>query len=107
LRSKRLLILFSIYLFTATFANAQLNLRIGKHFLQGKNIKKVTVAYDDHTIWALTTTGEVYYKTQVAADFIPYAPTAGEIIDDVAGYGETDMYFSILSHIKKYLSQKK
>lgn len=96
LRSKKLFILFPIYLLGLTFANAQLNLRIGEHFLQGKNIKKVTVTYDDHTIWALTTTGEVYYKPKIASDFIPYAHTTGEVVDDIAGYGEADMYFSIL-----------
>jgi len=100
---RSVVILLSL-LFSVASVRAQLNLIPGESFLPGTDIKKVTITYDDHTVWALTTTGKVYYKSATAANFSIFPPTSSEVVDDISGYSEQDIYFSV--NPKKLLQVK-
>ncbi|WP_316815127.1 gliding motility-associated C-terminal domain-containing protein [Pedobacter nyackensis] len=76
-------------------AFSQLSLQSGEQYLQGIAMKKVVVSYDDHTVWAISTSGQVYIKRNAESDFSIYNLMAGEIVDDISGYSETEMYFLI------------
>jgi len=95
LRSTYFLLIILPVLLWIPSVHAQLSLRIGESFLQGRAIKKVTITYDDHTVWALTSDGKVYYKSTTAADFSLYPQTINEMVDDLSGYGEQEIYFSV------------
>lgn len=104
LHSHRFLLICLFYVLGISVANAQLILRSGESFLSGENIKKIIITYDDHTVWALTASGIVYYKPMLAGDFSIYPQTVGELVDDLAGYSTQDIYFSVkpkrLIHVK-------
>lgn len=76
-------------------AFGQLSLESGEQYLQGIAMKKVIVSYDDHTVWAISMSGQVYIKRNAETDFSLYNLMAGEVVDDVSGYNETEMYFLI------------
>lgn len=104
LHSHRFLLACLLYVLGLSVAHAQLILRSGESFLAGENIKKIIITYDDHTVWALTASGIVYYKPMLAGDFSIYPQTVGELVDDLAGYSTQDIYFSVkpkrLIHVK-------
>src|ERR1700748_617157 len=85
------LILFLSLFFSSAFA--QLKLSMGGHFLAGQNIKKIVVSPEDYTVWALTNTNQIYYKSATSTDFQLYAPTVGIAVIDMAGYTFDEMYF--------------
>lgn len=83
------------FFFLGFNAFGQLSLQSGEQYLHGLAMKKVVVSYDDHTLWALSQSGQVYIKRDAEVDFSLYSPMIGEAVDDLAGYDETDMYFLI------------
>lgn len=87
-----IIILFFLYL---SDANAQLNLTVGEKFLDGKGIKLVFVAINDHSVWALTTNGKVYLKRQNELDFMLFQPTSTYEIEQITGFNENEMFFFI------------
>ncbi|MBB2144681.1 T9SS type B sorting domain-containing protein [Pedobacter sp. LMG 31464] len=95
--------LFIILLFISiSDTYAQLNLTVGEKFLDGKVIKQVFVAVEDHSVWALTIDGKVFLKRPVDADFIIYQPTSMFEIDQVSGFNESEMYFLLKPDIIIY-----
>lgn len=87
------LILF--LLLSTVSAIAQLSFQSGEQYLKGMVIKKVIITHDDLTAWAITALGQVYFKPANETDFALYTPTIGEVVDDLSGFGASEMYFSI------------
>jgi gliding motility-associated-like protein len=94
MRSLTVFIITMLFLFNAN-AFGQISLQPGGHYLQGIAVKKVVVSYEDHTVWAITQSGQVYIKRDAEPDFSIYSPMVGEMVDDLTGYSETEMYFLI------------
>ncbi len=87
--------LFLYLLLSCISASAQLNFQLGEQYFSGVPMKKVVITHDDRTAWALSATGQVYIKRALEANFSIYPYTVGEVVDDLSGYGEPEMYFSV------------
>ena len=74
---------------------SQLHLQLGEQFLAGKEIVKVKVTPEDHTVWALSKDGKVYYKKDTDIDFQLYPLTAGSVVSGLTGFNADEMYFLI------------
>jgi gliding motility-associated-like protein len=87
------LLLFQIVFVSWSFA--QMKLMPGETFLGGLAMKKVFVSVEDHTVWALSPGGKVYYKREADPDFLVYPQTAAMVISDITGFSEAEMYFLV------------
>ncbi|UKT65358.1 gliding motility-associated C-terminal domain-containing protein [Pedobacter mucosus] len=73
----------------------QLNLTIGESFLEDQSFKQVFVSVEDHTVWGLTQSGNVFYKKEGDEAFNIYPLTNGLNIAQITGYNASEMYFLI------------
>ncbi|HKG06294.1 MAG TPA: gliding motility-associated C-terminal domain-containing protein [Pedobacter sp.] len=71
-------------------------------YAEDKEWKKVIVCKDDESVWALTTSGMVYYKQATSLVFTEFGPTAGMQVTDLAGYSMDQMYFLLASNVLNY-----
>jgi gliding motility-associated-like protein len=76
-------------------AFAQLSFQSGEEYLPGVAMKKIVITHNDRTAWAISGTGQVYFKRLSETNFTLYTHTIGEVVDDLSGYDESEMYFSV------------
>ncbi|MES2827305.1 MAG: gliding motility-associated C-terminal domain-containing protein [Bacteroidota bacterium] len=74
---------------------AQFNLNVDATYLPGTEMKKVIVAFEDRSVWALSTQGRVYVKRQTDVGFTLYLPTQNDVVADVTGFSTAEMYFLV------------
>ncbi|TCD12153.1 gliding motility-associated C-terminal domain-containing protein [Pedobacter frigidisoli] len=96
--------LLTYLLIVPIILKGQLNLKVGESFLDNQAFKQVFVSVEDHTVWALTPAGTVYYKKDSDVNFSIYAQTSGLNIAELTGFNESEMYFlvkpDIIVHFK-------
>jgi len=74
---------------------SQLQLQVGEQFLAGKEVVKVKVTPEDHTVWALLKDGKVFYKKEADPDFQIYPLTLNMVVSGLSGFNLDEMYFLI------------
>lgn len=90
-----LTLFITVLVLTPFITNAQLEIKAGEAYLIDQKIKKVYVTADDQATWALTGEGHVYLKRVSDIDFSIYPHTRTLVVDDLTGFSEKDMYFSV------------
>ncbi len=68
---------------------------VEREYLTGTAMVKVIVCTDDLSVFAISSTGKVYYKKVYDLDFTPYEPAKNLVVTDLAGYKYDEMYFLV------------
>lgn len=72
---------------------AQISVRVAETYKASEAFKKIYVSIEDHTVWAISSAGKVYYKKAADVDFVIYPPMSSAVVSDLAGFNESEMYF--------------
>jgi gliding motility-associated-like protein len=82
-----------LFLLSSIITSAQVNVKVGQHFLAGVAVQKLHVCVEDHSIWVLTKAGLVLYKLNNQSEFAEYPLTKNYTISGITGFNANEMYF--------------
>jgi gliding motility-associated-like protein len=84
-----------LFLLSSITTSAQVNVKVGEHFLPGVAVQKLHVCVEDHSVWVLTKAGKVLYKLNNQPDFTEYPLTKNYTISGITGFNANEMFFVV------------